>query len=168
MSDQSSPQDSQQKAQQQLPRVFPLRLSDNYKKIHTLLRPVRVSSFNRESEQMRQLVAELEMLLNDSMPQTESEKFQRVQECLHFHRDPVGYYQHLNDAKLRFLVLWTDYKTITNHFRIRNIIHVRWTGTRYECLPFDKTKRVKQAERNAARATESEFLEETTAILNEC
>lgn len=137
---------------QPLQKIFPQRLSDNYKRIQTLLRPVRIPTFDKNSTQLDQAVSELESLLNDSLPQTETEQFQRIQECLHFHRDPVGYYQHINDAKLRFLVLWTDYKAITNHFRIRNIIHIRWTGKQYECQRFDKSKRLKQLARETSRA----------------
>ena len=136
-----------------LQKIFPQRLSENYKKIHSLLRPIRIPTFDKNSVQLDSVVGELEYLLNDSLPQSDNEQFQRIQECLHFHRDPVGYTQHINDAKLRFLVLWTDYKTITNHFRIRNIIHVRWTGTRYECQRFDKSKRIKQNAREIMRTT---------------
>jgi hypothetical protein len=151
---------SQETSTTQFSRIFPQRLSENYKRINLLLRPVRVSSFNNDPDYMENVVLELEQLLNDSLPQTETETLQRVQESLHFHRDPSGYYQHLNDAKLRFLVLWTDYKTITNHFRVRNKIHIRWTGTHYECQIFDKTKRVKQSSRTrdteTTTATQSE------------
>lgn len=142
---------SQDTPVQSLQKIFPQRLSDNYKKIQSLLRPARIPTFDKESDQMDAIVSELEELLNDSLPNNDAEQFQRIQECLHFHRDPVGYYQHINDAKLRFLVLWTDYKAITNHFRIRNIIHVRWTGSQYECQRFDKSKRVKQLARLESR-----------------
>jgi hypothetical protein len=153
MSDTES--NSQDTQVQTLQKIFPQRLSDNYKRIQNLLRPVRVPTFDRDSAQMDAIVGELENILNNSLPQTDGEQIQRIQECLHFHRDPVGYYQHINDAKLRFLVLWTDYKSITNHFRIRNIIHVRWTGKRYECQRFDKTKRVKQMAKYSARGESS-------------
>jgi hypothetical protein len=129
---------------QRLPRIFPQRLSDNYKKVHALLKGVRTTSVDLESDEMRNVVEEFETLLNDSLPQNEAETLQRVQEYLHYHRDPVGYYQHLNDSKLRFLVLWTDYKAISNHFRVRNLIHVRWNGEHYECQVYDKTKRVRR------------------------
>jgi hypothetical protein len=148
---------------QQLPKIFPHRLSENYKKVHTLLRQIRAPTFNKNSEQMSNIVSELEVLLNDSMPKTEDEQRQRVQEYLHYHRDSVGYNQHINDAKLRFLVLWTDYKSITNHFRLRNVIHVRWNGDRYECLLFDKTKRIKQAARQ--NRVDEEDLNESTVVL---
>jgi hypothetical protein len=146
----------------QQPKIFPQRLSDNYKKIINLLRPLRPSNKDSTDPQsIDEIVNDLEHLLNDSMPITEYEFKQRAQEHLHFHRDPAGYCQHLNDAKLRFLVLWTDYKAITNHFRIRNVIHIRWTGDRYECQIFDKTKRIKQASRLAN--ADFDLVESTTA-----
>jgi hypothetical protein len=157
---------SQDASAQLLPKIFPQRLSENYKKIHNLLRPIRAPTFDKSSSHMDNVVAELEELLNDSLPQSEGEQFQRIQECLHFHRDPVGYYQHINDAKLRFLVLWTDYKAITNHFRIRNLIHIRWTGKLYECQKFDKTKRVKQNQRDSLRDRHVADEEEHSARLN--
>lgn len=156
MADQST---SQETSTPQFSRVFPQRLSENYKKINLLLRPIRVSTFNNDADYMENVVTELQNLLNDSMPQTEEEKLQRIQECLHFHRDPTGYYQHLNDSKLRFLVLWTDYKTITNHFRVRNKIHIRWTGTQYECQVYDHTKRVKQSLRKQTTTTTTTLTE---------
>lgn len=170
-----------QESQTQMPKIFPQRISDNYKKIQTLLRPTRSTVSNREVQAEvdvnrtnkvdETLVNELEFLLNDSMPQNDAENKQRVQEYLHFHRDPTGYYQHLNDSKLRFLVLWTDYKVITNHFRIRNVIHVRWTGAVYECRLFDKSKRIKQAARYEAQKasdllTQEYDLAESSAVLN--
>ena len=163
----------QQELHTQTPKIFPQRISDNYKKIQALLRPTR-STVSKEgntdlaSKIDETLVNELEFLLNDSMPKDDAENKQRLQEYLHFHRDPTGYYQHLNDSKLRFLVLWTDYKIITNHFRLRNIIHVRWTGSVYECLLFDKSKRIKQAARQKANNhhTIEYDLAETSAVLN--
>lgn len=122
-------------------RIFPQRLTDNYKHIHTLLRPLKSGE---QTAQLENIVKDLEYYLNDCVPQTPEERTQRDQEFLHYHKDPHGYYQHLIASKLRFLVLWTDYKCITNHFRVRNIIHIRWTGEKYECLVFDKTKRYKQ------------------------
>ncbi len=178
--------DIQESQAQQLHKIFPQRLSDNYKRIQNLLRPIRstthnknVSAKNSDVSALHQVskavIDELEYLLNDSMPQSEYEHRQRVQEYLHFHRDPSGYYQHLNDSKLRFLVLWTDYKAITNHFRIRNVIHVRWTGNHYECQLFDRSKRIKQAARqndaeisrvgNQHKSSEYD-LTESSAVLN--
>jgi hypothetical protein len=135
-------------APRQSHRIFPQRLSDNYKSISNLIKSIK-----RSNTDVSTIIEELGFLLNDSMPQNEVEHSQHIQEQLHYHRDPVGYYQHLNEAKLRFLVLWTDYKTITNHFKVRKTIHIRWTGERYECQVYDNTKRIKAQTRNRERMT---------------
>jgi hypothetical protein len=134
-------------------RIFPQRLSDNYKTFSNLVKGIKKTNMP-----INDIVEQLEFLLNDSMPQTEYEHQQHMQEQLHYHRDPTGYYEHLNNSKLRFLILWTDYKAITNHFRIRKLVHIRWTGTHYECQVYDTTKRVKaQARRNEQYINEQDI-----------
>lgn len=121
-------------------KIFPQRLSNNYRQVFNLLKPLKNKS---QDVDVQDIATKLQEILNDSMPQNEYEHNQRIQEFLHFYKDPEGYYQHLLNSKLRFLVFWTDYKYITNHFKIRNIIHIRWNGANYECQVFDKTKRIK-------------------------
>lgn len=150
-------------------RIFPQRLTDNHRSIQILLKSLKSNERNEEntledpSHNLRTIVAELETILNNSLPQNDHEQNQHMQEFLHFKKDPEGYYQHLLNSKLKFLVLWTDYKYITKHFRVRNFIHIRWNGSNYECQIFDKTKRIRSktghhdtdavAHRNTAEST---------------
>ena len=120
-------------------KIFPQRLTNNYRTINVLLKSLK----DADPLSVEKTAVDLESLLNNSMPQNAEEQTQRIQEFIHFHKDSEGYYQHLLESKLRFLVLWTDYKYITKHFRIRNIIHVRWNGTKYECQLYDQSKRIK-------------------------
>ena len=157
---------AEEKSNTQWSKIFPQRLTDNYRKIQILLKPLRndnkphharkdltheqdpiaeqTTAHEPQSQQdLQAIVTELENILNDCLPYDQHEQNQHTQEFLHFYKDSEGYYQHLMNSKLRFLVLWTDYKYITKHFRVRNIIHIRWNGTNYECQSFDKSKRVK-------------------------
>lgn len=127
---------------QSKPLQFPQRLNENYKKVQQLLHTID------HGVDINDIAQTLQDILNDSLPLDKIEEIQRSQEFWHFKRDPEGYYDHILKIKARFLVLWTDYKCLSKHFKIRKLIHIRWTGTRYECLKFDQSKRVKAFEQN--------------------
>ncbi len=126
--------------EQSKPLQFPQRLNENYKKVQQLLQTID------HDVELDNVAKALERILNDSLPQNDIEVIQRSQEFWHFKRDPDGYYDHILKIKARFLILWTDYKFLGKHFKIKKLIHIRWNGQQYECQKFDPTKRIKALE----------------------
>jgi hypothetical protein len=123
--------------------IYPQRLLENHKRIYLLLKPLKNKEFDRASPEMDEIIKELQVLLNDSQPRTDEEHLLRRQVSLHFNKDRKGYYNHLHVAKLRFLVLWTNYTYISIYFNLNNKIHIKWVGTHYECELYDRNKRTK-------------------------
>jgi hypothetical protein len=106
-------------------RLFPEHLSEAYKNLWKL--PfIKQRNLGSSQEEITENLAEFERLVNSALPRNDAEWLQHSQEYLHYVKDPAGYCTHLNKSHLRFLILWTDNRTILRHFGVGRIIHMRW------------------------------------------
>ncbi len=106
---------------------LPQRLRENYNAIRKT-NDVMINGDNVDGS-----IAEIEHLINDAQPKDLNEEIMRTMVQYLYRRDPNEFYKFLIKSKLFHLVLWTESKKMSRHFRLNNIVYIRWNGIKYEC-----------------------------------
>jgi hypothetical protein len=105
---------------------LPQRLRENYDTIRNL-ETVSTGVLNvAEIEQMQHL-------LNDAQPKNHEEELMRTTLQFLYRRNSAEFYKYLVKSRLYHLVLWTEAKRMSRHFRLNNLIYIHWNGNSYEC-----------------------------------
>jgi len=78
-------------------------------------------------------IEKIQQLINDAQPQNEIEETMRTTVQYLYRRDPNNFYQFLVKNHLFHLVLWTEAKRMSRHFRLNKFIHIHWNGNSYDC-----------------------------------
>jgi hypothetical protein len=78
-------------------------------------------------------IALIQDLINDAQPNNEVEEAMRTTIQFLYRRNPAGFYKYLKQTKMPHLVLWTESKKISSHFKLSNLIYIYWNGSSYEC-----------------------------------
>jgi hypothetical protein len=103
--------------------LVPKRLKTNYSKIRDLL-------IDSELD-----IQEFQQIINDSQPQTPEEELLRSMFQYIYRRDTSEFYKFLLKTKLYHMILWTEAKNISRHFKLNGRVYVHWNGEEYECMP---------------------------------
>jgi hypothetical protein len=104
----------------------PQYVYDNYKQI-TSSALIAGRVLNDDS------IAEFQQLLNYAQPQNERDSTMRSIVQYLYRKNPGNFCRFLTRSRLSHLVLWTEAKCIVRHFKLQNIVYVKWNSGSYEC-----------------------------------
>lgn len=109
-----------------LKEFFPERLRDNYYDIRKLL--TNCSTPNND------ILSNLETLINDAQPKNDTEEYMRTTFQVMYRKNPMDLYKFIVKNKLFYLILWTEAKCMARHFRLKDLIYIKWNGESYKCF----------------------------------
>jgi hypothetical protein len=96
------------------------------------------NKFTKSSENFQENITFIENILNDSQPQTPQEIYMRTMIQFMFRKNTEDFYNFIMKNKMNYFIFWTDSRHIVRHFRLQNLVYVKWNGSnrRYKCSEF--------------------------------
>ena len=113
-----------------LPKVVPERLTKVYKDLNDT-NFVKDAKGNKPVNLTEQDLYLIGKMLHYAQPQNPPEECYRKAVYFMYQKDKKGYITFLRKNNLLPLILWTDARTISQHFKLRGKIYLNWTGKFY-------------------------------------
>lgn len=106
------------------------RIRNIYYQIHNLVYSFKHKTSNLTKEEFGNKFTDL---LNSAQPKEDCETEATLKRTIHWlnRKAPLKFEEFLTESRLMHLILWTDSKTISHHFRLRNIVFLRWEDDCY-------------------------------------